>query len=93
MTNHSLNHIVLSPKELNSLYKIIEISCEAFELAKYPFHSYPSFLKTIHSLIQQGAMIASLTKTTLLRYHEFSSELDNLAPFMRILNDFYYRKL
>ena len=89
----SLNHIVLSPKELNSLYQIIEISCEAFELAKYPSHSYPSFLKTIHSLIQQGAMIASLTKATLLRYHEFSGELDNLAPFMRILNDFYSRKL
>lgn len=84
----SLNHIVLSPQELDAIQNILVISYEAFKLANYPAHSYRAFLKSLADLIQQGAMIATLTRNILPSYSEFSQELDTISPFMRALHYF-----
>lgn len=88
MTSYSLNHIVLSPKELDAIQNILAISYEAFTIANYPKHSYKAFLKSLADLIQQAAMIATLTRESLPRYHEFSEKLDTVTPFMRALHYF-----
>ena len=84
----SLNHIALSPNELNAIQNILANSYEAFTIANYPKHSYKAFLQSLADLIQQSAMIATLTRDVLPRYSEFSQELDTIAPFMRALHYF-----
>ena len=91
MANDSVNHIVLSPKELIALNNVIKLGLEAFKLMGYPLF-YNCLLLSIYQLIQLSSTAVTLV-TPIIGFKEFSVELDVLSKFMRDVSVINYFKV
>ena len=85
MAKHSLNHIVLSPKELRSLNNVIILGCDAFKKIGYP-PTYGYLIEYLYHSVGICALGVTLMKSS-SDFELFSNELDKLADFMRKVRD------